>query len=77
MKKLIPYGKSFINKDDINLVVKSLKNQFITSGPYVKKLENSVIKKLKVNYCISCSSGTAALHLSFLSLNTTSSLYLF
>lgn len=68
MKKLIPYGKSFINKDDINSVVKSLKNQFITSGPYVKKLENSVKEKFKVKYCLSCSSGTAALHLSFLSL---------
>ena len=68
MKKLIPYGKSFIDKDDINSVVKSLKNQFITSGPYVKKLESSVKEKFKVKYSLSCSSGTAALHLSFLSL---------
>ena len=40
MTKIIPYGNFFIDKKDIFEVNKSLKNQFITSGPYVKKLED-------------------------------------
>ena len=69
MNKLIPYGHFFIDNKDIAEVNKSLKNKFITSGPYVHKLESQVEKKLNVSFCISCSSGTAALHLAFLSLN--------
>lgn len=69
MNKLIPYGHFFIDNKDIAEVKNSLKNKFITSGPYVHKLETQVAKKLKVSFCISCSSGTAALHLAFMSLN--------
>jgi len=69
MNKLIPYGQFFIDKKDIIEVNKSLRGKFITSGPYVKKLEELVKKKLNVSHCISCSSGTAALHLAFLSLD--------
>ena len=69
MTKIIPYGNFFIDKKDIFEVNKSLKNQFITSGPYVKKLEDLAKNKLNVSHSISCSSGTAALHLAFLSLN--------
>ena len=69
MSKLIPYGNFYIDKKDIIEVNKSLKNKFITSGPYVKKLENLVQYKFNVSHCISCSSGTAALHLAFLSLD--------
>jgi len=69
MTKIIPYGNFFIDKKDIFEVNKSLKNQFITSGPYVKKLEDLAKTKLNVSHSISCSSGTAALHLAFLSLN--------
>ena len=69
MNKIIPYGNFFISKKDVSEVNKSLNNQFITSGPYVKKLEELTKSKFKVSYSISCSSGTAALHLAFLSLS--------
>lgn len=69
MSKLLPYGHFFIDKKDINEVNKSLRNKFITSGPYVSKLERQVEKTFKVSNCISCSSGTAALHLAFLALD--------
>ena len=36
MNKIIPYGNFFISKKDVSEVNKSLNNQFITSGPYVK-----------------------------------------
>ena len=69
MAKLIPYGKQFIDKKDKSLVIESLSNDFITTGPLVKKFENQIKKYLKSKYSYVCSSGTAALHLAMMSLN--------
>jgi len=62
---IIPYGKQFIDNDDIKLVSKSLKQNLITTGNFVKKFENKISTLLKVKYALSCSSGTAALHLAY------------
>ena len=35
MKKTIPYGRHFIDKDDIENVVKVLKSGSITQGPKI------------------------------------------
>ena len=35
--KQIPYGRQSISKKDLNEVVKSLSNDQITTGPYIKK----------------------------------------
>ena len=65
----IYYGKQFIDKNDINLVKKSLGQELITTGHFVKKFEKKISQFLKVKFCITCNSGTAGLHLSFLSIN--------
>jgi len=67
--KTIPYGRQFIDSQDIRLVSKALKEDLITTGDYVKKFENKISKFLKVNFSLSCSSGTSALHLSLLAIN--------
>jgi dTDP-4-amino-4,6-dideoxygalactose transaminase len=67
--KNIPYGRQFIDKEDIKLVTKSLKSKLITTGTYVKEFERKTTQFLKCKYAISCSSGTAALHLAFLSID--------
>lgn len=66
--KLISYGRQYIDRKDILEVNKSLKADLITTGKYVSKFEKSIEKKFKSKFAISCSSGTAALHLSFLSI---------
>ena len=66
--KPIPYGKQFIDKNDKILVLRSLSNNLITTGPYVKKFEHKINKYLKCKYSYVCSSGTAAIHLAMLSL---------
>ncbi len=68
-KKLISYGRQFIDNSDKKLVQKALSNDLITTGPYVKKFENELNRYLKCKYSYSCSSGTAAIHLAMLSLN--------
>lgn len=67
--QIIPYNKQYIDKSDIKLVSKALKQELITTGAFVKKFENSIKRFLKPKFVISCSSGTAALHLSLLSIN--------
>ena len=42
---MINYGRQHIDNDDIESVVKTLKSDFITQGPYVKKFENALKKK--------------------------------
>jgi dTDP-4-amino-4,6-dideoxygalactose transaminase len=67
--KTIPYGRQYIDSNDIKLVSKALKEDLITTGYYVKKLENKISKFLKVKHVASCSSGTSALHLAFMAIN--------
>jgi dTDP-4-amino-4,6-dideoxygalactose transaminase len=62
----IPYGRQNINKDDLLIVSKSLKQPLITTGSFVKNFEKKLSKFLKVKNAITCNSGTAALHLAFL-----------
>ena len=67
--KTIPYGRQYINSQDIKFVSKALKQDLITTGNYVKKFEKNISKFLKVKFAISCSTGTSAIHLAFMSIN--------
>ena len=62
------YGSQTINNQDIKVVSQTLKSRLITQGPNLVKFENNLQNILKqiLSYC---TSGTAALHLSVLSLN--------
>jgi dTDP-4-amino-4,6-dideoxygalactose transaminase len=66
--KPIPYGRQFINYQDIKFVSKSLKEDLITTGNYVKKFENNISKFFNVKYASTCNSGTSALHLAFMAI---------
>ena len=67
--KIIPYGRQYIDNEDIRLVSKSLRQDLITTGSYVKKFESEVEKFLKVKYAVTCNSGTSAIHLAFMAIN--------
>ena len=67
MKKIF-YGKQSISKTDISVVSESLLSKNISSGPYVNYFELKISKYLNTKHPLVCSSGTAALHLAFLSL---------
>ena len=64
--KHIPYGRQFIDKDDIKEVVKVLKSDWLTQGPMVQKFEETLAVYCGVKYAVTVSSGTAALHLACL-----------
>jgi dTDP-4-amino-4,6-dideoxygalactose transaminase len=65
---IIPYGRQYIDNQDIKFVSKALKQDLITTGTYVKKFENKISKFLKVKYVASCNSGTAAIHLALMAI---------
>ncbi len=62
----IPYGKQSINKKDIKAVIKTLKSDFLTTGPKVKEFEYKICEYTDAKYCVAVSNGTAALHLASL-----------
>ena len=64
MKK-ISYNKQFIDSNDVKIVARSLKNDFITSGKEVENFEKKISKYLNVKYSVSCINGTAGLDLAF------------
>ena len=67
--KFIPYNRQYIDNQDIKIVSKALKQNLITTGEYVKKFENQIKKYLKSKFAISCSSGSAGLHLALKAIN--------
>jgi dTDP-4-amino-4,6-dideoxygalactose transaminase len=67
--KLIPYGRQSISNEDIKYVSDALRADLITTGNYTKRFEREIVRRLKPKYAISCSSGTAGLHLALMAIN--------
>ena len=68
LKKMIPYSRHNISKEDIRNVLKVIKSDFLTTGPEVEKFEKKLSKKFKSKYVSCVNSATSALHLACLSL---------
>ena len=69
MKKIIPYGKQFIDSQDIKQVSKALSNDIITTGNITLELEKKIANFLNCKYSITCNSGTSAIFISLSSIN--------
>lgn len=67
-KKFIPYGKQSVSAQDIKRVAQVLKSDFLTTGPETVNFEKNFQKKIGSKYALSCSNGTAGLHLAFLAI---------
>lgn len=61
--KFLPYGRQEITEADIEAVVKTLKSDFLTQGPAIETFEQAFCETTGAKFSISCSNGTAALHL--------------
>ena len=71
MKKnesFLPYGLHLIDDDDVDAVVAVLKSDFLTTGPATEAFEDALASRTNARHAVSCSSGTAALHLATLAL---------
>tara|TARA_B110000003_G_scaffold15607_1_gene15437 strand:- start:469 stop:1653 length:1185 start_codon:yes stop_codon:yes gene_type:complete len=65
-KDIIPYGKHFIDQDDIDAVVDVLKNKNLTQGPAVLSFEKAIANYVGSKYAVAISSWTAGLHIAYL-----------
>ena len=59
----ITYGKQYIDSSDKASLDKTIKSEFLTTGPKVIEFEKKLQKYVGSKYALSCSSGTAALNL--------------
>lgn len=63
---MIPYGKHYIDEEDIQTVVDVLRSGALTQGPAVEAFEQAITEYTGAKYAVAVSSGTAALHLAAL-----------
>jgi UDP-4-amino-4,6-dideoxy-N-acetyl-beta-L-altrosamine transaminase len=68
---VIPYGKQSINLKDRLAVFKSLKSDWLTTGPLVREFEESLANTVG-SPTVVVSSGTAALHCAYRAIGITS-----
>ena len=58
----LPYGRHWVEEEDIQAVVNVLRSDWITMGPKIDEFEQSVCCYTGAQYAVAVSSGTAALH---------------
>jgi len=63
-EKPIYYGRQCIEQDDVDAVIQTLTSDYITCGPRVKEMEETICKVTGAKYAVAVCNGTAALHLS-------------
>jgi perosamine synthetase len=58
----IPYGRQWIDEEDIAAVIRALRSDWLTTGPKVSEFEEAVAQFVGARHGVALSSGTAALH---------------
>lgn len=62
----LPYGRHWIDDDDIAAVADSLRSEWLTTGPAVESFEAAFASAVGARFAVACANGTAALHLAAL-----------
>jgi UDP-4-amino-4,6-dideoxy-N-acetyl-beta-L-altrosamine transaminase len=58
----LPYGRQWIDDDDIAAVTTALKGEWLTQGPMVEIFEQKIAEYVDAEYAVAFNSGTSALH---------------
>lgn len=66
--KIIPYGKHWVDEDDVEAVSDVLRFGQLTQGPAISTFEQNIAAFVGAKYAVAVSSATAGLHLSYLAL---------
>jgi UDP-4-amino-4,6-dideoxy-N-acetyl-beta-L-altrosamine transaminase len=62
---MLPYGRQSISEEDIEAVTAVLRGDWLTTGPAVTAFENAISELTGGHRAVSCTSGTAALHMAY------------
>ena len=65
---MIPYSRQLIDKNDIRNITKTLKSNFVTTGPKIPEFEKKLKNFLGAKYCVAVNSATSALHIGCIAL---------
>ncbi|GAA3147837.1 dTDP-4-amino-4,6-dideoxygalactose transaminase [Kribbella aluminosa] len=65
---VLPYGRQSISEEDIEAVTAVLRGDWLTTGPAVTAFENAISELSGGHRAVSCTSGTAALHIAYAAL---------
>lgn len=68
LKMVVPWAKPWINKEDVLSVSLAVESGWISGGSKITAFENQLEERLHIDKFITCSNGTAALHLAYLAL---------
>ena len=63
---IIPYGRHWIDENDIQAVAEVLRSDRVTQGPKVEEFEKALSEYCGTKYAVAVNSGTAALHIACL-----------
>ncbi len=58
----IPYGRQWIDDEDIAAVVEVLRSDYLTTGPAVAAFEDALARVTGARHAVAVNSGTSALH---------------
>jgi perosamine synthetase len=58
----LPYGKQWVDDEDVNDVVEALRSDWLTTGPRVEEFEHAFAEVVGARHGVAVSNGTAALH---------------
>ncbi|MBA3534487.1 MAG: UDP-4-amino-4,6-dideoxy-N-acetyl-beta-L-altrosamine transaminase [Ardenticatenales bacterium] len=59
---LLPYGRQWVDEEDIRVVTEVLQSDWLTTGPKVAEFERAVADFVGAREAVAVSNGTAALH---------------
>jgi perosamine synthetase len=59
---MLPYGRQWLDEDDIDAVVRSLRSDWLTTGPGVAAFEQAFAGRVGATHAVAVANGTAALH---------------
>ena len=68
IRKFIPYGHQHITDEDIQVVVETLKSDYLTQGPKIAEFEQAFARYVNARYAVAVNNATAGLHLAASSL---------
>ena len=62
----IPYGRQWIDENDIQAVAEVLRSDRVTQGPKIEEFEKALSEYCGARFAVACNSGTSALHIACL-----------
>lgn len=65
VQRPIPYGRQWLDDDDIAAVAEVLQGDWLTTGPAVEAFEGALAERVGAKHVVVLSSGTAALHAAY------------